>query len=523
MVSDWKANPRFGSFALSALLFTAACAGDEPVGTGTGGPVAGAAPTSMSGSTMSGTLPPGAAAGNASTPPPGMAPIGVGGAPTNPPGGTGPISMTPPDGEPPAVPPSNASPHWTSYGGGPKNQFYNAAETKISVETAPMLKKLWNVAIGEITGAPAVVGDRVYVVSNSGTLALNAKDGSMIWRAAFSGTSAPYYDEASKQLIVVTSANAINALDIETGAMKWSQRVSTQGGTGWTSPIVTGNLAVAGVGAIDNGGFKGGASAFDLMTGMKAWEYTHATSNGASVWSGPGADDDGVIYATTGNNYQSADDRSDSIFAVSAKGEMLWNFQAEKNDVWSLSGGAGPDHDFGANPIIVDVKGRKLIAAGAKSGVFHLLDRMTGQPIASAKVSERSSQANGGILNNGAYDGKNQIFLVGANEGGAPGSTVGLSADPDMMLKELWRIKNTGILWAPFSTANGVCFVTDNSTLRVLNCADGMELTTVEQPGTIGSAPAISDGRVFYGAGFSYQFGGGTIRAGRDLVALGFE
>jgi len=437
--------------------------------------------------------------------------------------GTGaPVATT--EDPPVATTPGDANPHWLGYGGSAKNQFYAAAETKISVQTAPMLKKLWNVSLGEITGAPVVVGDRVYVVSNSGTFAVNAKDGSQIWRAAVNGTSAPFYDEETKILYAVATSATVNAIDAMTGMVKWSQRISTQGGTGWTSPIVTKNLVVAGVGAIDNGGFKGGVSAFDKMSGTKAFEYLHATSNGCSVWGGPGADDDGMIYAATGNNYQSADDRSDSLFSVAPMGmmgKMMWNFQAEKNDVWALSGGAGPDHDFGANPIIVDVKGHKLLAAGSKAGVFHLLDRMTGQEIANAKVSDRSSQANGGILNNGAYDGKNQIFLVGANEGGAPGSTVGLSADPDMKLKELWRIKNTGILWAPFSTANGVCFISDNNNLVVVNCADGKMLAMIANPGTIGSAPAVSEGRVFYGAGFSYQFGGGTIKAGRDLVAVG--
>jgi polyvinyl alcohol dehydrogenase (cytochrome) len=529
MSSDWKQTAGFGSFVISALLFAAACGAAE----GDGGSTMTAATSGPTGSTpvegSQGVQPAkpssGSPGGTTATTPQAPTASGPGTAvPTTPDGtATTPTTpTTPPDG---TTPVANANPHWLSYGGGAKNQFYNAAETKISVETAPMLKQLWTVSLGEITGAPVVVGDRVYVVSNTGTFAVNAKDGSMIWRAGISGTSAPFYDEESKLLIATATSGTINALDAMTGEMKWSQRISTQGGSGWSSPIVSGSLAVVGVSSIDMGGFKGGASAFDLSTGMKAWEYTHATTNGCSVWGGPGADDDGIIYAATGNNYGgAADERSDSLFAVSSmKGEMLWNFQAEKGDVWSLNGGAGPDHDFGSNPIVVDVKGRKLLAAGQKSGVFHVLDRMTGQEIASAKVSERSSQANGGILNNGAFDGKNLLFLVGANEAGSPGQTVGLSADPDMMLKELWRIKNTGVLWAPFSTANGVCFITDNTTLRVVNCADGTELNKFMTSGTIGSAPAISEGRVFYGAGFSYQFGGGAIQAGRDLVAIGLE
>jgi polyvinyl alcohol dehydrogenase (cytochrome) len=534
MVSDWKQNPGFGSFAVSALLLAAACGGAEGDGANTMTPVM-SGPTA---STPTGNTPssqPGAVAGSGAsggaTPTPAV-PGGTGPAPAVPastPGGAAPTSTTPPGGEGPASV-ADANPHWVSYGGGAKNQFYNAAETKISVETAPMLKELWTVSLGEITGAPSVVGDVVYVVSSGGTFAVNAKDGSTIWTASVGGTSAPYYDEESKLLMVTASGGTINALDAMSGQMKWSQRITMQGGgSGWSSPIVSGSLAVVGVSSIDMGGFKGGVAAFDKMTGTSAWEYVHAKTNGASIWSGPGADDDGFVYGASGNNYGgAADDRSDSIFSISTMtGEFMWNYQAEMGDVWALTGGSGPDHDFGTNPIIVDVKGRKLIAAGQKSGVFHVLDRTTGQLVASLKISQRSSQANGGILNNGAYDGKNLMFIAGANEAGSPGSTVGMSADPetmsDMTLKEVWRVQNSGILWAPFSTANGVCFITDNSTLRVLNCADGTELNTFMSPGTIGSAPAISDGRVFYGAGFSYQFGGGTIQAGRSLVALGLE
>jgi polyvinyl alcohol dehydrogenase (cytochrome) len=538
MASDWKQNHGLGSFAVSTLLLAAACAAGCGEADGSGGTAmtpAMSGPTATTPGQSPSAPPPSAAAGSGAPSGPTATPMAPGGSGTAPPtpgdtpAGTGSTPTTPPGGEGPA-PAADANPHWVAYGGGAKNQFYNAAETKISVETAPMLKELWTVSLGEITGAPSVVGDVVYVVSNSGTFAVNAKDGSTIWTASVGGTAAPYYDDESKLLIVTAGGGTINALDAMSGEMKWSQRITMQGGgSGWSSPIVSGNLAVVGVSSIDMGGFKGGVAAFDKMTGTSAWEYVHATTNGASIWSGPGADDDGFIYAASGNNYGGAgDDRSDAIFSVSAMtGERMWNYQASMGDVWALTGGSGPDHDFGTNPIIVDVKGRKLIAAGQKSGVFHVLDRTTGQPVASLKISQRSSQANGGILNNGAFDGKNLMFIAGANEAGSPGSTVGMSADPetmtDMQLKEVWRIQNTGVLWAPFSTANGVCFITDNSTLRVLNCADGTELKTFTAPGTIGSAPAISEGRVFYGAGFSYQFGGGTIQGGRSLVALGLE
>jgi outer membrane protein assembly factor BamB len=448
--------------------------------------------------------------------------------PMSPGGGASPGTGAPAGGttggsEPSAQNPVTASPHWISYGNGPKNQFYNAAETQISVETAPMLKVLWMVQLGEITGAPSVVGDTVYAASNAGLFAVDAKTGSTKWTLPIRSTSAPFYDEATKMLFVSDQGGRIHGVDSVMGEEKWAEAISTQSGTnGWSSPIVTRDMVVVGVASIDSGGYKGGVSAFDKMTGKKLWEYTHAKTAGASVWSGPGADDDGIIYATSGNNYNQADDRSDSIFALAGTDTLMWNFQAEAGDAWTFSGGVGPDNDFGANPIIVDIKGRKLVAAGRKSGDFHLVDRTTGVEITKVRLSARSQMATGGILNNGAYDGKNELFITAANEAGAPGQTVALSADPDMMLKEIWRIKNGGVVWGQVSTANGVCFLPDNTVLRILNCQDGAELNSFMFPGTIGSAPAVSEGRVFFGAGFTYSLSS-TIRPGRSLVAVGFE
>jgi polyvinyl alcohol dehydrogenase (cytochrome) len=426
--------------------------------------------------------------------------------------------------EVPEPPPVQGSPHWISYGNGAKNQFYNPVETKISVDTASKLTQRWSIQIGEVTGAPAVVGDRLFVASNAGLFAIDANDGHTLWMADIRSTSSPFYDEGTKTLFVSATNGNLGAFDAESGSMKWIGRISMQAGTtGWSSPVVSGALVVVGVGANESiGAFKGGMAAFDKETGAKQWEYTHCTTAGASVWSGPGADDGGVLYATTGNNYVQTDDRSNSIFAVmpgSRAGALAWTYQGTAKDGWTFNGGQGPDEDFGSNPIILDLGGRNLLAAGQKSGHFYLLDRSNGQLIAKQELCGATYPATGGILNNGAYDGKNQLFIVGANEAQQPGNTYGLQAAPDKMLEIVWKKPNKSLLWAPISSANGVCFVPDNTTMRVLNCMTGAELAAFDVPGTIGSAAAISDGRVFFGAGFTFSLG--PVMRGRSLIALG--
>lgn len=453
------------------------------------------------------------------TPPPVGAVAGSSGGGSTVPVATG--GMTGPGPVPP-IGEFAASPHWVSYGNGPKNQFYNPTETKISVATAPMLKVTWMITPGEVTGAPAIVGDKLYVASGSGLFGMNAADGSTLWTLPINSTSAPFYDEASKMLFVSARDGTIHGVDAEKGEQKWMEMISTQARTiGWSSPIVSGDLVVVGQGSLDRDTYKGGVAAFDKLTGKKLWEHVHAKTNGASIWSGPGADADGVIYATSGNNYGEVDERSDSIFALmpgAGSATLLWNFQAMMGDGWSFTNtNGGPDHDFGANPIILDQGGMKLVAAGQKSGEFHLLERTKGTVIATQKLCQTTSLANGGILNNGAYDGMNNYFIAAANEGMAPGQTVAMEADPSMKLKVVWMKKNTGLVWGQISTANGVCFVPDSTTMRVLDCKTGTELNSFMTPGTIGSAAAISEGRVVFGSGFSY----GGVTASRTLVALG--
>ena len=520
MLRPWTQNPTVASLIVAATfgLLTACSPTPQPSDAQIG---AAGGPSASGGSSAS--LPPASAvqqpaSGAGMNVPPvvpsGSAPMIPGDAP----GMGGPANGVPPDGSP-VVP---RAPHWISYGNGPKNQFYNPTETQISVATAPMLKVTWMQTPGEVTGAPAVVGDQLYVASSGGLYAMNAADGTTLWTLPINSSSAPFYDEPSKMLFVSARAGTIHGIDAEKGEEKWMAPISTQTRTiGWSSPIVSGNLVVVGQGSLDMGSYKGGVAAFDKLTGMKAWEHVHATTNGASVWSGPGADDDGVIYATSGNNYVEVDERSDSIFALMpgmARADLLWNFQAVMGDGWSFQNSdGGPDHDFGANPIVVELGGMKLVAAGSKSGEFFVLERTKGSLVAMQKISQTTSLANGGILNNGAYDGKNNLFIVAANEGMQPGNTVAMEADPAMQLKVVWMKPNTGLVWGQISTANGVCFIPESTTMRVRDCQTGDELNAFDVPGTIGSAAAISEGRAFFGSGFSY----GGVMASRTLVALG--
>src|SRR5262245_40621790 len=82
----------------------------------------------------------------------------------------------------------------------------------------------------------------------------------------------------------------------------------------------------------------------------------------------------------------------------------LWVKQVRAGDNFSFSNllGGGEDTDFGANPIVADIGGKKLVAAGDKGSAFWALDREsdTGETVWSVPaLSAGHAPANGGVLN----------------------------------------------------------------------------------------------------------------------------
>ena len=83
----------------------------------------------------------------------------------------------------------------------------------------------------------------------------------------------------------------------------------------------------------------------------------------------------------TGNNYsEPTGPLADSILAIDYKtGELAWSRQFTAPDVFSAGNPTGKDADVGASPNLWSSNGRALVGAGDKAGVYHALDRDTGQ------------------------------------------------------------------------------------------------------------------------------------------------
>jgi polyvinyl alcohol dehydrogenase (cytochrome) len=428
----------------------------------------------------------------------------------------------------PVVP---GSADWTMMGYDIRSTFHNAAETAITVANASSLELSWAVDVGgTVTGAPAIVGDVAYAASGSGISALRVSDGSAIWAhvddPAASSASVAY----SEGVIYVQSVTGVvRALDAATGDRLWEHDPDDHPNiVGFSSPTIAGDLLLVGGGSAEvfvrpennNYTFRGYTVALDKRTGDRVWKtfVVDPPHNGVSVWSSLSASiDERTAYASTGQNYfGEASLTSDAIFALSLDdGSVKWVFQALAGDVWSIgSPGTGPDYDFGANPIVYDIGDRKLIGAGQKSGDFWVLDRDTGTEVARRNLGPGSALT-GGIFTSGAFDGERILTACngatstapgGATTRGAVGTSVLYALDP-LTLDILWERQLPDVNVAPITVANGVGFVGANRTLQAFDVETGEVLMSYEADGTIVSPPAVSDGRVIFGAGINYLFG----------------
>jgi polyvinyl alcohol dehydrogenase (cytochrome) len=309
--------------------------------------------------------------------------------------------------------------------------------------------------------------------------------------------------------------------------------------------------------------FRGRMAALDLKTGAIVWEVRMAPEGfpGNAVWgSSPAIDSKrGQLYIATGNNYDAppatlacvaaaggdpgaqraclpANDYFDSVMALDLEtGAIRWVTQAMSFDAWTVDcipfigegtncpEPAGPDFDFGQAPALFTVregnKNRDVVGAGQKSGQYWTLDPDTG-------AVEWVTQAGpggtaGGLQWGSAVDGQ-RIYTANANSNAVPWTlpngtttTTGVWSGIDALTGALlWQTAPTfggvpfgGASSGPVTTANGVvfgCALDPQGHMYALNGATGAILWTFASGGSCLSGAAISEGRLFWGSGYSF-------------------
>jgi polyvinyl alcohol dehydrogenase (cytochrome) len=351
-----------------------------------------------------------------------------------------------------------------------------------------------------LTGAPALVGDRLYVPTSS-------------------------YEEGGRPpgYSCCTFRGSVVALDARTGDVVWK------------AYTISGEASLLRAYA-DGTELRGPA--------------------GGAIWSAPTVDvKRGAIYVGTGNTYSGAlQPTTDAILAFDLKtGKMRWSHQLATTtpDVFGCVPGdvncgdhPGPDFDVGASPILTTTPaGRDLIVAGQKSGVVYALDPdKHGEQVWRYRAGGGSGL--GGIQWGIASDGQ-RVFapvaeIYNLTPGGlhaidlATGARAWYAPPPDPLRCGRPSRACSGAQFAAVTAIPGVVFSPSNDgALRAFSSSDGSMIwefdtnrafTTVNgvkaKGGSMGGpAPVVAGGMLYVSSGYG-AFG---LRPGNVLLALGLD
>ena len=304
----------------------------------------------------------------------------------------------------------------------------------------PRLKLKWSFAMTG-GGQPTVVGDWLFITNKSGKFyALDARTGCVHWVVSgVSSRTTPMvirsrHSPSGWATFIGAAGRIVHAYDAQTGVELWkSAAIDDNPNSVLTgTPVIVGDRIIAPVSSGEEVAatvpsyvcctFRGALVALDLRTGRILWR-THVINEpwrvigknaagtpirgpaGGAIWSAPTVDlKRGLVYVGTGDSYTDAPTLgADAVAAVEvATGKVRWRHQFSKGDNFILNcletvkavncpKESGPDYDFGASPILLDLKaGRQVLVIGQKSGVVHGMDPATGRPLWSTRVGAGS-------------------------------------------------------------------------------------------------------------------------------------
>src|SRR5262245_64823318 len=416
---------------------------------------------------------------------------------------------------------------WPVYGHDLANTRLAAREKRIPRRSVARLTPSWTKdGLVGVSGTPIVSGHVAFFGDWKGMIhAVEAATGEELWQTPIGGfvVGAPAIDGNA---VYASSGATLYRLDRDTGAVQWKV-VTNEHPLAQinASPVVVDGLVLQGVASFEvtipksQYTFRGTIGAYDAGTGREVWRlYTtpaDATAGaGVGIWSTPAVDRKrGLLYVGSGNTYaEPTAPLSDSILAIEYRtGTLAWSRQFTHPDVFSAGNPQGKDADVGASPNLWRSRGRALVGAGDKAGVYHALDRDSGALVWETTLTPGSFF--GGEIGSGALvDGKLVVVSnVGDPATNAPTNVARVFALDPATGAILWEAEDfPGKIFAPVGAVRGVaCVGTDAGTLAALDTRTGAKLWSHEAPAKTGCGPSIVDGRMLWGYGFTLFSGPG--------------
>lgn len=305
--------------------------------------------------------------------------------------------------------------NWPTYNGQIGGNRYSSLN-EINVENVRQLAPRWMFPIsnaGHLEVTPVVVDGVMYVTTANEAFALDARTGRQIWHYSRPLTKGLIGDASGginrgvailgDRVFMVTDHAHLIALHRLSGQLLWEAEMADYrqhyGAT--SAPLVVNNLVLSGTSGGDEGA-RGFIDAYKADTGERAWRFWtmpgrpgdpqsetwvgRALEHGCSTaWlTGTYDADAGLIYWPTGNpcpDYNGDERKGDNLYSSSvvalepATGKLRWHFQFTPHDL----------HDWDATqtPVAVDAEfrgaQRKLLLQANRNGFFYVLDRITGK------------------------------------------------------------------------------------------------------------------------------------------------
>jgi len=492
-----------------------------------------------------------------------------------------------------------AHPNW---GGDERNHRNVSGSEGYARDDLAKLAVQWVIAFPEATqlrSAPTAAGGALFVGSHNGSVyALDQETGCTRWhfKAGAEVRSAVALDfdgldangQGMVRAVFADRAAKAYALNAETGELLWKQSVDPH-----RSAAVTGSVTVydgryfvpvssnEDVGPLDKTypccTHAGAVVALDAETGEIVWRTSTITEtpevtghtnagteirgpSGASVWNTPTISErHGLLFVGSGNNHsRPATAMSDSILAMDLEtGRVAWSYQAQSGDawnaacLWSVSDQVGcptpegPDIDFGATTMLVEIDGREALVAGAKSGVLRAFDAEKGDILWKRRISQGGPESG---IRYGMATRDDVLYVPSTDSRDDPtsgeGARPGLHAIPFDGGTPIWSVDRVSLCPEPAlcrdeigapplameemlfaGASDGILYALDRSSGDVLwQIETAREFTTLTGTTTTGGSiygtvgPVFANGRLFVSSGY-----GQAEIAGNALIAIAPE
>jgi alcohol dehydrogenase (cytochrome c) len=279
-----------------------------------------------------------------------------------------------------------------------------------------------------LQGTPVVVDGVMYVTSVNEAYALDARSGREIWHYSrprsqhLAGDAAGGINRGvavlGDRVFLVTDNAHLLALHRTTGQLLWDVRMadSAENYGATSAPLIVNDLVVAGTSGGDEG-VRGFLSAYKASTGERVWRFWTIPARGepgSETWAGRALEHGcgsawftgtydphaRLLYWPTGNpcpDYNGDERKGDNLYTASVvaldpdSGKLKWYYQFTPHDLH--------DWDASQTPMLVDAlfqgTSRKLLIEGNRNGFFYVLDRISGKLLLAEPFVKKLTWASG--------------------------------------------------------------------------------------------------------------------------------